>query len=455
MIPRYLYATLGAGLLVTNVIACAAGSTPDQPSGGKGGDGAGAGTGGSGAGSGGGGGGGVGGGGGGGGSPGHPLPPLPLRAEGRWILDATGARFKFAAVNWYGAEEMDYVPAGLEIADVRNIALRIRDLGFNAVRLPWSNEMVALNPVVADAVVSANPSLQGKTALEMFDAVIDALAHEGLVVILDNHVSDADWCCSDADQNGLWYTSSYPEDVWLQHWRDLAQRYAGQPAVVAADLRNEPRPVLEAGCQACTQCPCASCACVTPVWGGGDPATDWHAAATRGGNAALEENPNLLIVVEGLSYAGDLGGPYTLPVTLDVPNRLVYSAHDYSWFHPGVSDYQALKTELGNRWGYLLTQGQPYTAPVLVGEFGTCHTAATCVTDATGQGFWFSGIRTYLGEADIDWAYWSINGTQARGTGRTFGAEETYGILDVAWQSPASEPLLSSLQALQPATQGP
>ena len=388
-------------------------------------------------------------------SPGHPLPALPLHTESRWILDAKGARFKIAAVNWYGAEEMDHVPAGLELADVRDIALRIRELGFNTVRLPWSDEMVAKNPIVADSVVAATPKLKGKTALEVLDAVIDALAYEGVVVLLDNHVSDADWCCSDTDRNGLWYTATYPESAWLTHWRALAKRYVGQPAVVGADLRNEPRPVLEAGCAACTQCPCASCACVTPVWGGGDPATDWQAAATRGGNAVLEQNPNLLIVVEGLNYASDVGGPYTLPITLATPNRLVYSAHDYAWFHTGLSSYQELKTELGNKWGYLLTQGNAFTAPVLVGEFGTCHTADTCVSDATGQGFWFSALRTYLTEADIDWAYWSVNGTQARGTSRTFGAEDTYGILDATWKAPASKALLSSLQALQPATQKP
>ena len=172
-------------------------------------------------------------------------------------------------MNWYGAEEMEDVPAGLERADIRDIARQIRENGFNTVRLPWSNEMVALDPVVANEVVIANPSLQGKTALQVFDAVIDALAYEGLVVILDNHVSDADWCCSETDGNGLWYTASHPEATWLEHWRTLAKRYAGQPAVVAADLRNEPRPALG----------------VTPVWGGGDPATDGHAAATRGGNA--------------------------------------------------------------------------------------------------------------------------------------------------------------------------
>ena len=35
-------------------------------------------------------------------------------------------------------------------------------------------------------------------------------------------------------------------------------------------------------------------------------------------------------MVEGINYANDLTGVFSLPVQLAVPNRLVYSAHDYS-----------------------------------------------------------------------------------------------------------------------------
>jgi len=33
-------------------------------------------------------------------------------------------------------------------------------------------------------------------ALDILDKVINSLASYGLFVILDNHMSDADWCCS-------------------------------------------------------------------------------------------------------------------------------------------------------------------------------------------------------------------------------------------------------------------
>ena len=42
-------------------------------------------------------------------------------------------------------------------------------------------------------------------------AVADACARAGRMVLLDNHMSDGDWCCSLTDQNGLWYNDRWPE----------------------------------------------------------------------------------------------------------------------------------------------------------------------------------------------------------------------------------------------------
>ena len=363
-----------------------------------------------------------------------PLPAVPLHTDGRYIVDANGKRFKLASVNWYGAEERDFVVAGLDHTDVDTIAKQIRDAGFNSVRLPWSNELVETNPVVDSARLAANPALAGKHALDVLDAVIDALAKQGLVVVLDNHTSNADWCCTEKDGNGLWFTDAYPESAWLADWRTIVSRYAKQPAVVAADLRNELRGMPDGR---------------RPTWGGSDPALDWRAGARRGADAVLGENPSLLVVVEGISYANDLTGVYANPLELSIPNRLVYSAHDYAWDHDGITAYTDLKTQLGDKWGFILEQGKPYTAPVWVGEFGTNHDAASV------SGFWFQGITRYLTDADIDWSYWALNGTQASGTGRTLGAIESFGFLDTTWKTPATKELASALAAIAPAHEGP
>jgi len=358
---------------------------------------------------------------------------LPLHTGGRYIVDANNQRVKLAAVNWYGAEEEDYVVAGLEYAALPDIAQQIRVMGFNAVRLPWSNQMYETNPVIDPARLAANPSLVGLQALGVFDAVVAALANEGLLVILDNHMSNANWCCSDTDGNGLWYNSEFPEKSWLADWQGMAGRYLNQPAVIGADLRNEPRSGA--------------------TWGGSDPLYDWHAAAERGGDAVLSVNPSLLIFVEGVNYATDLSGALDLPVQLSVTSQLVYSSHDYSWDHAGLASYDELAAQLDGLWGYLLMSG----LPVWVGEFGTCHTDVSCVTSSTAGtgGFWFSNFQQYLQQHDADWSYWALNGTEARGDTRTLGAEETYGILNTSWTGSASPDLLNALQAVTAPTATP
>jgi endoglucanase len=128
----------------------------------------------------------------------------------------------------------------------------------------------------------------------------------------------------------------------------------------------------------------------------------------------------------------------------------VYSPHNYSSSNGGVASfatYADFKAALDSAWGYVITTGQAYTAPLWVGEFGTNHT--------TPSATWWPWIEQYLTDDDLDWSYWAINGTQGSGYGRTFGAEETFGVLDTTWDAPASTDFLANLQALVPAVLGP
>lgn len=288
--------------------------------------------------------------------------------------------------------------------------------------------------------------------MDILDKVVQELSNQNLMIILDNHMSDSDWCCNENDGNGLWYNARYPESNWLQDWKNIVSRYMKNPYVVGADLRNELRkscgPFLSFNGEIMRECR-------NPTWGSGSIEVDWHRAATNAGNTILSVNPNLLIIVEGLNYALDLTGAYSKPISFNIPNRLVYEAHDYSWDHPYLNNFVELSTELGDKWGFLLKQNQPYTAPVWVGEFGTCHSSADCVTGTSKQGRWFTFLGQYLANADIDWSYWAIDGTQASGTGRTFGDEEVYGILNMKWDDAASTLLLQALQKIQNKTQGP
>jgi endoglucanase len=105
------------------------------------------------------------------------------------------------------------------------------------------------------------------------------------------------------------------------------------------------------------------------------------------------------------------------------------------------------------RWGYLVSGNDPQ--PIWIGEFGTCNTATACVSGdrSSGTGAWFGFLTTYLRKESLDWSYWAVNGTQS--TGRTYGAAETYGVFDTAWNASALPALTSQLQALMDAGRAP
>ena len=103
--------------------------------------------------------------------------------------------------------------------------------------------------------------------------------------------------------------------------RSMAARYASNPLVAAMDIMNEPRR-SRVGWRV-----------LTPTWGTGRT-TDIAAMYTAAGNLIHEVSPDVLIICEGLGYAADLTGVARHPVRLERPGKVVYSLHDYSWFHP-------------------------------------------------------------------------------------------------------------------------
>ena len=328
--------------------------------------------------------------------------------SGNQILDSANQPVRIAAINWYGFETTTFVAHGLWINDYKRILDLIKSSGFNTVRIPYSDQVVSQNPVLGTMNINRNgintDIAANATALDVLDKIIAYCGQIGLRVMLDNHRSNAG---NSAQENGLWFTSDFPESTWLANWRALTTRYLGNTTVVAMDLRNEPH---ASACWGADPSGCSS-------------ANDWQAAATRAGNAILAINPNLLIVVEGNDHynnaftwwGGMLRGVASRPVTLNVANRVVYSAHDYGpaeanqpWFN-GSATPASLNAVKDQNWGYIHNNG---TAPIFVGEFGTLNTNADIQSGTPGsQGQWFSATVAYLqGKPSMSHAYWAMNG---------------------------------------------
>jgi endoglucanase len=389
-------------------------------------------------------------------------PVTSVPSAGYWhtsgsnILDSNGTTVRITGVNWYGFETTDHLVHGLWAQDYQSVLNTIKALGYNVIRVPFSNEMVEVNPVPTNFTTNAggksvNAALVGKTALEDLDTIVAYAGSIGLRVILDNHRSEAG---NSNEASGLWYTSTYPQSNWITDWQMLAMRYSdskftfnGNPAIIGFDLRNEPHLIGSSaksgscwtGDTTVNGCP------------GSLTAQNWPVAAQTAGNAILAINPHLLIFVEGLDcysgvcgwQGGNLLGVASNPVVLTVPNQLVYSAHDYgpslfqqSWFN-STTTAASLNAVWNKYWGYISAAG---TAPVWLGEFGTGNGATDVQnTTAGSQGQWFQSLVAYLqSNPAINWTYWALNG------------EDSYGLLDANYDpTPASATKQSLLKGIQ------
>ena len=324
--------------------------------------------------------------------------PVPTGPEGRpanylhtcgnGLFDTQGQEARIFGINWSGMEYSDYAPHGLAERNWQELLDQIAALGYNTVRLPFTNETLEPGRRVANINTQLNPDLEGLTGLEMLDQLVAGARARGLKVILDRHRP------TPYADNSLWYNEDVPEQRWLDDWRMLAARYKGNDTVIGVDLHNEPHGPA--------------------TWGTGDPATDWRLAAERAGRAVLEANPYLLVFVEGVEHyngrktwwGGNLQGVRTAPVRLPVSNRVVYSPHDYgpniswqaSFSHPRFP--ANMPEEWDRNWGYIQREG---LAPVVVGEFGGLSVG----NDVEGQ--WQRALVAYLRARNVGAIVWSLN----------------------------------------------
>lgn len=367
----------------------------------------------------------------------RPLPPplpetsidtysLPLRTRGRDVVDTKGRRFKLSSVNWYGASDELFIPSGLDVQHRSVIAQTIRKLGFNSVRLPYADELVMRNPHVLPHLLTANPDLVGLKALDVLEACVTALTDAGIAVIMNNHITHATWCCGADPCDAAWSNDhlgplcriQQNEEEWIQHWEAVMARFVDNPYVIGADLRNEVRGMWG-----------------TMTWG------RWAAAAEAAGNRLLAMNPDWLVIVGGTESGNDLTGARERPVVLDVPDRLVYSAHVYAWSGWGSREgrfarrpYPSFVRAMRENWAYLVEED---TAPVWIGEFGAPR--------HPGQGdanYWENLLR-YLKAIDADFGYWAINPRKPKDD-----KKESYSLVEDDWVTPVLDYRMKDMSEL-------
>ena len=347
------------------------------------------------------------------------------------------------STNWYGAEGTAQDPQGLWNRGYQSMLDQILAQKFDTVRLPFSQDTLHSTATVTTASNGElylngsymsktadggqNGSLAGLTPLQTMDKIVQYADKIGLNIVLDHHRMTAG---DGGTENGLWYipgSSTYTVQSWQQDWQMLAARFAGDKSVIGADLQNEP---------------------YQGTWGDGG-ANDWAAAAQNAGNLVLQKNPNWLIFIEGIQtyagqsyfWGGNLMGVASHPIALNIPNKLVYSPHDYGpsvanqpWFSD-PSYPNNLPSIYDQYWGYIYKNS---TAPIWVGEMGGAITSNSQVTQAqaTGTQQYLTEITNYMktggtmttlpvGKSPISWAIFAWNNVNT----------DVQGIMNSDWQT--------------------
>jgi endoglucanase len=319
---------------------------------------------------------------------------------------------KLNGINWFGAEEKEtLVPHGLWSRNYKEMIKQTKELGFNAFRIPFCPQTIQ-NKEVYSISYNLNPDLKDKKSLEVFDKILEELRNQGMYFILDHHRPD----CQSISE--LWYTNDYSEQQWIDDLKTIANRYRNNQYFVGIDLKNEPHGKA--------------------TWSDLSYSTDWNKAAQRAGKAILNDNPSILLYIEGIAenvvnnksvcdsafgkfWGGNLSPVLCYPLdSFELPkNKVVYSPHIYG---PDVhmqeyfndKNMSNLTQVWNSHFGFLVDQG--YT--VSIGEFGGFY------RQGSKDRQWQDKLIDYLIDKKIcNTFYWSLNPN----------SQDTGGILKDDW----------------------
>ncbi|XP_048135911.1 glycosyl hydrolase 5 family protein-like [Rhodamnia argentea] len=371
-----------------------------------------------------------------------PVAAQRLHANSRWIVDEAGRRVKLACVNW-PAQLQPPLAEGLSEQPADAIAKKIREMGFNCVRLTWALEL-HMNETLASLTVARsfqnlrlsealagiktnNPSLVNLTVMEAYKSVMTILSNNKVMVILDNHITTPGWCCSDNDGNGFFGDKYFNPQVWIQGLQKMATMATGFSNVIGISLRNELR-------------------------GPRQNVDDWYKYMQRGAETVHAANPNVLVILSGLNYDKDLSFLRKRPVSLSFTKKLVFEMHWYG-FHNGQAWQSknpndvcgAVSKEVMSQSVFLLEQGYP----LFVSEFGIDERG-----NNVNDNRYFNCLMAMAAEFDWDSAPWGLQGSYYLREG-VVGVEEFYGLFNYDWSGIRNSSYLGRISALQLPFQGP
>lgn len=341
-----------------------------------------------------------------------------LTTDGSKIVDSNGTEVWLTGVNWFGYNTGTNLFDGCWSCSMKGALEAIADHGFNLLRVPISAQLLLQwksgEYPTANYNTSTNADLEGKNSLEILDYAMQICKDNGIKVMFDIHSCETD---AMGHMKPLWYTDTISEDQYVEAVSWLTEHYSDDDTVVAIDLKNEPHGAAADADHA--------------IWNDSDDQNNWKRAAERAGNAVLDINPNLLIVIEGIQiyptdistnnftstndgdynnswWGGNLMGVADYPIDFgdDARNKqIVYSPHDYGpavyqqpWFHSGFT-YDSLKDEYW--YDYWLYIDEENIAPILIGEWGGFMEGDNLT--------WMTDLRQLISDDHLNYTFWCFN----------------------------------------------
>lgn len=377
-------------------------------------------------------------------------------AQAGKIYDVNNQEIQVRGINYFGFNSVVLVPQYLWAMGWKEQIQQIKDLGFNAVRVPFAPDTLYNTRIVSDPCPAdlnpiyctyinpgLNPELIGKTPLQILDLWMAEANRQGLYIMLDFHSVSTEslhttWWYSGSVYNGrpeidpvsgkrnrpfIYNGQPYTPENWRRDLAFVATRYAHLPKFFAIDLYNEPHDSVRWS---------------TGSNGALSPDYYWKDAAEIAATAVLTANPNLLIFVEGINGNFD-GREKSLPMgwgedlqphayqPLNIPfNKLVLAPHTYGpdvYVKSSFNDPN-FPNNLAADWHDLFGQFSP-VHPVIIGEWGGKYGVAngTAPEDAAHPKdvAWQNALVDYLTSKNIHSSfYWCY----------TPNSTDTGGILD-------------------------
>ena len=373
-----------------------------------------------------------------------------LTTKGSKIVDKNGTEVWLTGCNWFGYNTGTNLFDGVWNCNLKESLEAIADHGFNLLRVPMSSELLLQwkkgQYPKANYNNAYNEELNKMNSLEIFDYVLSLCEQNGMKVMIDIHTVKTD---AAGHNHPVWYRDNITEADYIESLRWLAARYKDNDTIVAYDLKNEPHGKPPETPRA--------------IWNDSNDPINWKKIAEKAGKAVLGENPNVLIVIEGIEiypkdikannftsenkedyritwWGGNLMGVKDYPVDLGSEafnKQIVYSPHDYGptvykqpWFEKEFT-YESLKKDAWTPfWLYIADED---IAPILIGEWGGFMEGDTLK--------WMNCLRQLIDEKKLSHTFWCFNANSGDTGGlvkddfKTWD-EEKYGLVKkVLWQN--------------------